>query len=101
MESMTMGVPIAAWPMHSDQPRNAMLITKVLKVGMYVRDWTQRNELVNSTMVEDAVRRLMVSDEGEETRKRAAELGGKVRESMVDGGVTRMELDSFVKHVTR
>ncbi|KAJ0546031.1 putative trans-zeatin O-beta-D-glucosyltransferase [Helianthus annuus] len=101
MESMTMGVPVAAWPMHSDQPRNAMLITNVLKVGMYVRDWTQRKELVSSAVVEDAVRRLMASDEGEEIRKRAAELGGKVRESMVDGGVTRMELDSFVAHVTR
>ncbi|KAM0042640.1 putative trans-zeatin O-beta-D-glucosyltransferase [Helianthus debilis subsp. tardiflorus] len=101
MESMTMGVPVAAWPMHSDQPRNAMLITNVLKVGMYVRDWTQRKELVSSAVVEDVVRRLMASDEGEEIRKRAAELGGKVRQSMVDGGVTRMELDSFVAHVTR
>ena len=25
MESMTMGVPIVAWPMHSDQPRNRVL----------------------------------------------------------------------------
>ena len=30
-ESISMGVPIAAWPMHSDQPRNALLITDVLK----------------------------------------------------------------------
>ncbi|KAK2987214.1 hypothetical protein RJ640_001098 [Escallonia rubra] len=28
MDSMSMGVPIAAWPMHSDQPQNALLITK-------------------------------------------------------------------------
>ncbi|KAL7589976.1 zeatin O-xylosyltransferase [Lactuca sativa] len=101
MESITMGVPMAAWPMHSDQPRNAMLITRVLKTGMYVRDWTQRKELVSSTVVEGVVRRLMASDEGEEMRKRAAELGDRVRRSVVDGGVTRMELDAFVAHVTR
>lgn len=101
MESMTMGVPVAAWPMHSDQPRNAMLITKVLNVGIYVRDWTQREELVSSAVVEEVVRRLMASEEGEEMRKRAAELGGRVRRSVEDGGVTRMELDSFVAHISR
>ncbi|KAF5194516.1 Zeatin o-glucosyltransferase [Thalictrum thalictroides] len=36
MESLSMGVPIAAWPMHSDQPRNTMLVTEVLKVGLVV-----------------------------------------------------------------
>ncbi|KAK9125187.1 hypothetical protein Scep_014033 [Stephania cephalantha] len=42
LESMSMGVPIAAWPMHSDQPRNAMLITEVLKVGITERVGTER-----------------------------------------------------------
>ncbi|KAI3517220.1 hypothetical protein L1887_16433 [Cichorium endivia] len=101
MESLTMGVPMAAWPMHSDQPRNAMLIARVLNVGIYVRDWTQRKELVSSTVVEVVVRRLMASDEGAEMRKRAAELGDRVRRSVVEGGVTRMELDAFVAHITR
>ncbi|XP_071732976.1 zeatin O-glucosyltransferase-like [Rutidosis leptorrhynchoides] len=101
MESMTMGVPVVAWPMHSDQPRNAMLLTKVLNVGIYVRDWPQRNELVSSRVVEEVVRRLMVEEEGVEIRQRAEELSCKVRQSMVDGGVTRLELDSFVAHITR
>ncbi|KAL8218267.1 hypothetical protein R6Q57_021640 [Mikania cordata] len=101
MESLTMGVPVAAWPMHSDQPRNAMLMTRVLKVGMYVRDWSERKGLVSSTVVEGVVRRLMASEEGEEMRRRAAELGDSVRRSMVDGGVTRRELDSFVAYVLR
>ncbi|XP_076926060.1 zeatin O-glucosyltransferase-like [Bidens hawaiensis] len=101
MESVTMGVPVAAWPMHSDQPRNAMLLTKVLNVGMYVRDWTQRKELVSLKVVKEVVTRLMVSDEGVEMRKRAAELGDRVRRSMMDGGIARVELDSFVAHVSR
>ena len=41
-----MGVPIAAWPMHSDQPRNAMLVTEVLKIGVMVSEWSKREELV-------------------------------------------------------
>lgn len=68
---------------------------------MYVRDWTQRDELVTSTKVEEVVKRLMASKEGEEIRNRAAEFGAKVRQSVTDGGITRMELDSFVAHVTR
>ncbi|KAL7194433.1 hypothetical protein ACSBR1_034782 [Camellia fascicularis] len=31
LESITMGVPIVAWPMHSDQPKNAFLVTDILK----------------------------------------------------------------------
>ncbi|CAI9782809.1 unnamed protein product [Fraxinus pennsylvanica] len=34
MESISMGVPIAAWPMHSDQPRNAVLITEKYRNDM-------------------------------------------------------------------
>lgn len=101
MESLTMGVPIGAWPMHSDQPRNMLLITKGLKTGIVVRDWADRNELVTSTTVEKGVRKLMTSKEGEEVRKMAAELGSVLRGSMVKGGVTQMELDSFIAHINR
>ncbi|KAK3009709.1 hypothetical protein RJ639_013758, partial [Escallonia herrerae] len=59
MESMSMGVPIAAWPMHSDQPRNTMLVTKVLRTGIAVKEWADRDELVTSSTINTAVRRLM------------------------------------------
>ncbi|CAK9139915.1 unnamed protein product [Ilex paraguariensis] len=101
MESITMGVPIAAWPMHSDQPRNTVLITKLLKVGIDVKEWARRDELVSSSMVEKVVKRLMVEEEGGEIRKRAAQLGSAVRLSVAHGGGARMEFDSFIAHITR
>ncbi|XP_059281410.1 zeatin O-xylosyltransferase-like [Lycium ferocissimum] len=101
MESITMGVPIASWPMSFDQPRNAVLVTNVLKIGIVVKDWECRDDLVTSTIVENCVRKLMDSPEGDKMRMRAMELGKKVRESMMDGGVSRMEMDSFIAHVTR
>ncbi|CAK9155585.1 unnamed protein product [Ilex paraguariensis] len=101
LESISMGVPMATWPMHSDQPSNALLITKVLKVGLAVKDWARRHEIVNSLMVENAVKRLMVSAEGEEMRKRAGELGGAVRKSVEEGGLSRLDMDSFIAHITR
>ncbi|XP_022856915.1 zeatin O-glucosyltransferase-like isoform X2 [Olea europaea var. sylvestris] len=100
IESISMGVPIAAWPVHSDQPRNAVLITKVLKIGLEVRDWAHREELVSRAMVKKAVRKLMDSAEGEEMRKRAAELGDAVKQSVMEGGATRKEMDSFIAHIT-
>ncbi|XP_031270537.1 zeatin O-glucosyltransferase-like [Pistacia vera] len=101
MESISMGVPIGAWPMHSDQPRNTVLITQVLKVGIVVRHWAHRQEIVTSNMVETAVKRLMGCKEGDEMRKKAAEYGSKVRQSMGEGGVSRLEFDSFIAHITR
>ena len=101
MESITMGVPIAAWPMASDQPRNTVLITKLLKVGIVVKDWSRRNQLVTSKTIENAVKTLMVSEEGDEMRKRTVDLGGAVRGSMDNGGVSRLELNSFITHITR
>ncbi|KAI3667377.1 hypothetical protein L6452_42433 [Arctium lappa] len=98
MESITMGVPMAAWPMHSDQPRNATLITEVIKTGISVRDWKDDHEVVTSSCIEKSIRKLMGS---EEMRKRAGKLGEEVRRSVEEGGVTRMEIDSFVAHITR
>ncbi|PON81187.1 UDP-glucuronosyl/UDP-glucosyltransferase [Trema orientale] len=101
MESISMGVPIAACPMQSDQPMNALLITEVLKVGVAVREWRQRDELVTSSMISEAVRKLMASDEGEGMRKTAAEMGEKVKRSVAEGGDCCLEWDSFIAHITR
>ncbi|KAI3446488.1 hypothetical protein Pfo_003153 [Paulownia fortunei] len=101
IESISMGVPIATWPMHSDQPRNAVLVTKVLKIGVEVKDWARRDELVSSSIVENAVRKLMASEEGDEIRKRAKELGVAVKNSVMEGGTSSKEMDSFITHITR
>ncbi|XP_073273029.1 zeatin O-glucosyltransferase-like [Primulina huaijiensis] len=101
MESISMGVPLAAWPMHSDQPRNTVLITKVLKIGVIVKDWARRREVVEAETISMALRRLISSKEGEEMRRRAAKLSRTVRRSVEEGGVTRLEFDSFMAHVRR
>ncbi|KAL6539795.1 hypothetical protein OROHE_011566 [Orobanche hederae] len=101
MESISMGVPIAAWPMHSDQPANAVLVTRVLGIGVEVRDWGSRDEVVSSSVVEDAVRILMGSIEGEEMRRRAKELGDDVKSSVKESGISNKEMKSFITHISR
>nr|XP_027067788.1 zeatin O-glucosyltransferase-like [Coffea arabica] len=99
MESISMGVPVAAWPMHSDQPRNSILMAKVLKIALLIRDWSRQDEFMTSITIENAVRRLMDSTEGEEMRQRAKELSKRVEESIRDGGDSRLEMDSFTAHI--
>ncbi|KAL2501767.1 UDP-glycosyltransferase 73C4 [Forsythia ovata] len=101
LESFTMGVPIAAWPMHSDQPLNAILIAEILKVGMVVREWTKKEEAVKASRIKNVVERLMASEEGDKIRKRAEELSTKIQQSMEEGGDSSKELDSFIAHITR
>nr|GLL36611.1 zeatin O-xylosyltransferase-like [Ipomoea trifida] len=80
------------------QPQNSVLI---LKTGLIVREWRERHEVVKSWAIENVVRRLMGSEEGDEIRKRAQELGETIRKSAQEGGASRMELDSFIAHITR
>ncbi|KAG5552464.1 hypothetical protein RHGRI_010518 [Rhododendron griersonianum] len=47
------------------------------------------------------VKRLMASNEGEEMGKRAEEIGAAVQLAVEEGGVSRLELDSFIAHITR
>nr|XP_043609201.1 zeatin O-glucosyltransferase-like [Erigeron canadensis] len=101
MESISMGVPMATWPMHSDQPRNAVLITEVLKIGVVVKDWERRNELVTALAVEKAVITLLGSRQGYEMRKRAAKFGDDIKLSMIEGGASRLEMDSFISYIRR
>ncbi|XP_021740880.1 zeatin O-glucosyltransferase-like [Chenopodium quinoa] len=101
MESVSMGVPILAWPMHSDQPKNAFLISNVLRIGVMVRDWEHRGEIVKSITIENAVKTLMASQEGKEIKMRAANVGEAVRGSVAEGGASSSERDAFISHISR
>ncbi|MCD7446756.1 hypothetical protein HAX54_015660 [Datura stramonium] len=101
IESISMGVPIAAWPMHFDQPKNGFLVTEIMKTGLIVREWEKREELVTASTIENVVRKLMASEEGGVIRKRAEEVGEAVRRSTEKGGASRVELESFIAHITR
>ncbi|RZC56777.1 hypothetical protein C5167_015637 [Papaver somniferum] len=103
VESLGMGVPMAVWPMHSDHPWNAVLVTEVLKVGVFVQEWANRNDLVSSTVIDKVVRKLMDSDDGKDMRRRAEELSLALRKSVLpaEGMSSPEELDLFIKHISR
>ncbi|RWW78934.1 hypothetical protein BHE74_00012832 [Ensete ventricosum] len=72
-----MGVPMIAWPMHSDQPTNAALVTEHLKVGVTVREWTPHgDEVVGRADIEEAIKRVM-GLRGRESHKSTSQGSGR------------------------
>ncbi|KAM7481190.1 hypothetical protein LguiB_005773 [Lonicera macranthoides] len=52
IEAITYGVPILTWPMHSNQSRNAVLIIEILGIGLVMREWEHREEVVSACSIE-------------------------------------------------
>ncbi|KAH0462982.1 hypothetical protein IEQ34_007564 [Dendrobium chrysotoxum] len=101
MEAMSCGVPVMAWPMHSDQPTNAMLLAEGLKVGLVVRGWDRRREVVAAERVEEVVRMVMEGEEGRWMREKARKISKAVRAAGEDGGSSKEALDVLVAHWRR
>ncbi|GLJ55907.1 hypothetical protein SUGI_1200240 [Cryptomeria japonica] len=100
VESICAGVPIVAWPLHSDQFANAKLLACELKIGVEVKEWsnTEEYEMVSAEEVQVAVKRLMVSEEGMQMRKRAQDLRAQTRMAIADGGSSSDQFDSLIDH---
>lgn len=103
LESISAGVPMVAWPLHSDQFANSILVARELKVGVEVKKWTKADEteLVMAEEVEKAIERVMGEDgEGLEMRRRAKELRLAAQRAVAEGGSSWKELESFINHFT-
>ncbi|XP_078150203.1 cis-zeatin O-glucosyltransferase 2-like [Carex rostrata] len=101
IESISMGVPLLAWPMHSDQPWNSVLLSNYLKVGVIVRDWDRRKDVLLAEELEKVIKDVMVCDKGEKIKQRAKELGEAVRGAVAHDGSSNAEFISFINHITR
>ncbi|CAM0903411.1 unnamed protein product [Alopecurus aequalis] len=101
VESLSHGKPILAWPMHSDQPWDAELLCKYLKVGLLVRPWEKHSEVVPAMAIQEVIEEAMISDNGMVVRHRAKVLGEAVRASVSDGGSSSKGLDDFVAYISR
>eukprot|EP01018_Ginkgo_biloba_P020192 Gb_07987 [translate_table: standard] len=101
LESISLGVPMVAWPLHSDQYSNSLLMARELKVGIEVKEWPndqEEDDLVKADEVERAVRRLMVDMEGKEVRQRSLRLKAEAQREIAAGGSSWKELESFINH---
>lgn len=67
VEALGCGVPMLTWPVHGDQVRNAMLVTRWLRAGIAIKSGS---ESVSKDDVVRGIERLMAGEE--EVRERAA-----------------------------
>lgn len=64
-----MGVSIAAWLMNGHQPNNGFLVIEILKIGLIVREWDNHKELVSASIIDNIMRKLTASAEGDNYEK--------------------------------
>ncbi|GAB2282504.1 hypothetical protein Dimus_017046 [Dionaea muscipula] len=104
LESLWFGVPIAAWPMYSEQNLNAFQLVTELGVAVEVRmdyqwDMMKRssNFVVHKEEIEKAVKAVM--DEENPVRNKAKEMGELSRKTVAQGGSTYASLGRFIDDV--
>ncbi|KAL9268722.1 UDP-glucosyltransferase 29-like protein [Drosera capensis] len=72
MESVSLGVPVIAMPMHLDQPINARLLTRSLGVGIEVERGDDGRPI--GEKIGDVIKEVMMRKRGESARRGAREL---------------------------
>ncbi|XP_057786547.1 anthocyanidin 3-O-glucosyltransferase 2-like, partial [Salvia miltiorrhiza] len=87
LESLWCGVPVATWPLHSEQQMNAFQLVRELGLAVEITlsycEW-RGDGVVAAAEVERGVREVMES--GGEVRERVREMKEKSRMSVVEGG---------------
>ncbi|XP_071705625.1 UDP-glycosyltransferase 76G1-like [Rutidosis leptorrhynchoides] len=94
LESVCEGVPMILSPFFGDQALNARYMSDVLKVGVYLGNVWHKEDIAN------AIRRIMVDNEGEEIRERAKVIKQKLDVSLIKGGSSYESLESLVSYVS-
>ncbi|XP_058109374.1 UDP-glycosyltransferase 76B1-like [Magnolia sinica] len=93
LESICEGVPMICSPWFSDQRVNARYVDHVWRVGMQLDNGFERGE------IEQAIRRLMVGNDGQEMRTRIKVLKENADGCLREGGSSYESLNSLKDYI--
>uniref|UniRef100_A0ACD5WHW2 Uncharacterized protein n=1 Tax=Avena sativa TaxID=4498 RepID=A0ACD5WHW2_AVESA len=95
LEGVCGGVPMLCRPYFGDQMGNARYVELVWRTGLALEGELERSK------VEEAIRRLMRSEEGGRMRERAQELKRRAAEAITDdaAGSSLLSIDKLVNHI--
>ncbi|KAJ7962696.1 Glycosyltransferase [Quillaja saponaria] len=104
LESLSMGVPLLAWPMDAEQPLNAKVVAWELGAGIQLFPQESVGEekmmTVDRRVISDGVKELMVGDIGRKARERAQAIGKMARQAVKKGGSSDTKLDQLIQSLT-
>lgn len=96
LESLTMGVPMIAWPMYAEQRMNAAMLVEELEVAIRPCQLPVK-KVVRREEIDKMVRRILEGDEGRCMRLKAQDLQTTAAQALnVDGGSSYKSLSKFV-----
>ncbi|KAI3428865.1 Glycosyltransferase [Psidium guajava] len=105
LESLWYGVPVATWPLHSEQQFNAFEMVRELGLSVeirmdYRRDVRAESEsMVCADEIERGLKRLMESGNAMELRKKVEEMKAKCRMATMEGGSSYSSLGLLISEI--
>ncbi|BFG25776.1 hypothetical protein CerSpe_120500 [Prunus speciosa] len=99
LESLWHGVPIATWPMYSEQQLNSFELVKELGLAVEIKmDYRKGSEVVVSAEeIGRGIREVMEKDS--DIRERVKEMSVKSKKALVDGGSSHSSLGCFIDQI--
>ncbi|KAG7624817.1 UDP-glycosyltransferase 76B1 [Arabidopsis thaliana] len=93
LEGICEAIPMICRPSFGDQRVNARYINDVWKIGLHLENKVER------LVIENAVRTLMTSSEGEEIRKRIMPMKETVEQCLKLGGSSFRNLENLIAYI--
>ncbi|KAF3624877.1 hypothetical protein FXO37_31166 [Capsicum annuum] len=98
LESIWFGVPIATWPLHSEQQVNAFQLVKEVGVAVEITlDYCERNKdqpMITAEAIKKGIMKLMETNSP--VRDKAKEMKEKSRGSIMEGGSSYLSLGKLI-----
>lgn len=91
------GVPMVCWPDKADQMVNKRMVVEEWGMGVEVE--AGEGGIVGRQEVERVVREVLLSEEAQKMRRRAAQLTGVVHQAVKSGGSSFCNLESFIHKI--
>ncbi|CAM0905975.1 unnamed protein product [Alopecurus aequalis] len=97
LESLWFGVPMVPWPLYAEQHLNAFTLVAYMGVAVAMEVDRKRNNFVEASELERAVKALMDGDteDGRKAREKATEMKAACRKAVEQGGSSYSALGSL------
>ncbi|GLJ07876.1 hypothetical protein SUGI_0076050, partial [Cryptomeria japonica] len=98
LESLSLGVPIAGWPMFGDQFFNMRILAEM---GVGIQLCEHRGGIPDEEKVREVLRQVLSDDKGKEMRTAAEKAKEMARKAVGDGGSSNVNVQGFASEMRK